>query len=195
VLTRSTSSTRPGPRPRPFGGEVEPHVAQWPNGRPLCCSNAAKDRMPQTRFVLRKCLSLGHPVPSWSINRSTGPMRAPRTFTRRSSKSPFLPDLDASDAPARLFRCSNAVGPRRGGQASISTILGSTARALSRPYRQESPPALGRPWRPLQRSSLNRVHDYGGPLPSPASLGATGPPPTTRPIGNSQEPGVASRAR
>ena len=142
---RSTSSTRPGHSD--FGGEVE-RTLMMADGA-LLLVDAAEGPLPQTRFVLRKCLELGFPV-IVVINKID---RGTRARTRSSTRSSTSSATSRRATRRSTSRSLYAIGQVRASRSASSTTPATDLDAALRHDPREDPAAAGRRRRRRSRSS------------------------------------------
>ena len=168
ILAKNTSVRWRGRRPKinvidtpghaDFGGEVERTLLMADGA--LLLVDAAEGPLPQTRFVLRKCLELGFPVIVVinKIDRSDA-----RAEEVHEEIFDLFCDLDASDAQLD-FTVLYAVG-RQGIAKRTMEDPSTTLEPLFDTIIEKIPPAPGDPEAPLQLLVSNVDHDdYVGRL-------------------------------
>src|SRR5258708_37484567 len=142
-----------------FGGEVE-RTLMMADGA-LVLVDAAEGPLPQTRFVLRKCLELGFPV-IVVINKIDRSDARPQEV--HEAVFDLFCDLDASEAQLD-FPMLYAVG-REGIAKRTLDDPSTTLVPLFEMILEKIPPAPGDPEAPLQILVSTVDHyDYLGPLP------------------------------
>ena len=141
-----------------FGGEVERTLLMADGA--LLLVDAAEGPLPQTRFVLRKCLSLGYPVIVVINKIDRSDARAPEVHEEIFD---LFCDLDATDAQLD-FPVIYAVG-REGIAKRTLEDPSTTLDPLFDMILERIPPAPGDPTGPLQILVSNIEHDdYVGRL-------------------------------
>jgi GTP-binding protein len=141
-----------------FGGEVERTLLMADGA--LLLVDAAEGPLPQTRFVLRKCLSLGFPVIVLINKIDRSDARAPEVHEEIFD---LFCDLDATDAQLD-FPVLYAVG-REGVAKRTLGDSSTTLEPLFDMILERIPPAPGDPAGPLQILVSNIEHDdYVGRL-------------------------------
>jgi GTP-binding protein len=141
-----------------FGGEVERTLLMADGA--LLLVDAAEGPLPQTRFVLRKCLSLGFPVIVVINKIDRSDARAPEVHEEIFD---LFCDLDATDAQLD-FPVLYAIG-REGVAKRTLDDPSTTLEPLFDMILQRVPPAPGDPAGPLQILVSNIEHDdYVGRL-------------------------------
>jgi GTP-binding protein len=141
-----------------FGGEVE-RTLMMADGA-LLLVDAAEGPLPQTRFVLRKCLERGFPVIVVINKIDRG--RAPR----RGADEVFdlFCDLGATDAQTD-FPVLYAIGRARPVAQASSRTRAPNLVPLFETILEQVPPPRGRPTRRCRSSSATPTHDdYVGKL-------------------------------
>ncbi len=150
-----------------FGGEVERTLLMADGA--LLLVDAAEGPLPQTRFVLRKCLSLGYPV-IVVINKIDRSDARPEEVHEEIFD--LFCDLDASDAQLD-FPLLYAVG-REGVAKRTLDDPSTTLAPLFETILARIPPAPGDPAAPLQILVSNIEHDdYVGRLAIGRIVGGT----------------------
>jgi GTP-binding protein len=141
-----------------FGGEVERTLLMADGA--LLLVDAAEGPLPQTRFVLRKCLELGFPV-IVVINKIDRQDARPNDVLNEVFD--LFCDLDASDAQTD-FPVVYAIGKNGMAKKNLDDVS-STLQPLFDLILEKVPPAGGDPEAPLQILINNLDHDdYVGRL-------------------------------
>ena len=135
-----------------FGGEVERTLFMADGA--ILLVDAAEGPLPQTRFVLKKCLELGYPVIVVinKIDRSDA-----RPDDVHGEVFDLFCDLDASDEQAD-FQVLYAIGKQGIAKTSL-TDPSTTLEPLFNRILETIPPAPGNPEEPLQILVNNLDHD------------------------------------
>jgi len=141
-----------------FGGEVERTLLMADGA--LLLVDAAEGPLPQTRFVLRKCLELGYPV-IVVINKIDRSDARPNDVLNEVFD--LFCDLEASDAQTD-FPVVYAIGKQGIAKTSLDDPS-TTLEPLFDLILKRIPPAAGDPTKPLQVIVNNLDHDdYTGRL-------------------------------